>query len=161
MPTLPNFLLDYPDGSHLDLRQLQGRVMLFVNTASECGYTRQYAGLQELYDLFGPDQLAVLAFPCNQFGQQEPGDDHTIAAFCQSRFAIRFPVLSKVDVNGPGAHPLWRWLTLADSEWPQPVKWNFTKFLVDTRGRLVKRYEPAVEPWELVEDIRALLPSRS
>ncbi|GGY07950.1 glutathione peroxidase [Paludibacterium paludis] len=160
MPTLPPLKVKRADGSQMDLAECRGKLLLLVNTASECGYTRQYAGLQELHEMFGPDRLVVLAFPCNQFGNQEPGSEAEIAAFCESRFAIRFPLMAKVDVNGPDADPLWRWLTLADSEWPQPVKWNFTKFLLDRQGRLVKRYEPVVEPWEIAEDIRALLPAR-
>lgn len=139
------------------LAEFAGKVVLVVNTASECGYTRQYAGLEELARHFSLEPFAVLAFPCNQFGGQEPGSDAEILAFCQSRFAVSFPLMAKCQVNGPEAPPLWQWLTQAQGPHPQPVKWNFTKFLVDQQGRLVKRFEPAVEPYELLADIDRLL----
>ncbi|RMC98876.1 glutathione peroxidase [Aquitalea palustris] len=157
MTTLYAFSALTTSGSPLPLSSLQGRVVLLVNTASECGYTRQYAGLQQLHAELSAAGLSVLAFPCNQFGGQEPGSDQDIADFCSSRFAVGFPVLAKVEVNGAQADPLWRWLTQADTPHPHPVKWNFTKFLVDGQGRVVKRYEPAVEPHELREDIENLL----
>jgi glutathione peroxidase len=135
-----------------------GKVALVVNTASECGYTPQYEGLEELYRHFGPQRFVVLGFPCNQFGAQEPGEAGDIAAFCSSKFDVTFPMFAKTDVNGSDAPPLWRWLTGADGEYPQPVKWNFTKFLIDSQGRLVKRFEPAVRPYELFDDIASLLP---
>jgi glutathione peroxidase len=157
MTTLYAFSALTATGGQLPLDSLQGRVVLLVNTASECGYTKQYAGLQQLHEQLSAAGLSVLAFPCNQFGGQEPGSDQDIAAFCRSRFALGFPVLAKVEVNGVQADPLWRWLTQADTPHPHPVKWNFTKFLVDAQGRVVKRYEPAVEPHELQEDIENLL----
>ncbi|UTH72305.1 glutathione peroxidase [Chromobacterium sp. IIBBL 290-4] len=157
MTTLYDFNARRLDGSEQPLEAYRGQVTLLVNTASECGYTRQYAGLQELHDFFAGQGFAVLGFPCNQFGGQEPGGETEIAEFCQSRFGVAFPLFAKLDVNGDGAHPLWRWLTQADSPHPHPIKWNFTKFLIDARGRVVKRYEPAVEPHELVDDIKVLL----
>ncbi|UJB33678.1 glutathione peroxidase [Chromobacterium sp. Beijing] len=158
MTTLYDFSAARIDGSEQPLSAYAGQVALVVNTASECGYTRQYAGLQDLQHSLGGRGLAVLGFPCNQFGGQEPGDEAEIERFCRTRFEVDFSLFAKVEVNGPRAHPLWRWLTQADSTHPHPVKWNFTKFLIDARGRVVKRYEPAVEPHELLEDIEALLP---
>ncbi|BAK78236.1 glutathione peroxidase [Pseudogulbenkiania sp. NH8B] len=157
MTTLHDFSACRIDGSPESLSRYAGMVVLVVNTASECGFTPQYTGLQELAVYFAGEEFAVLGFPCNQFGGQEPGAEDSIAAFCQSRFGVTFPLYAKVAVNGDEAHPLWRWLTRADTDHPQPVKWNFTKFLVDGRGRLVKRYEPAVQPHELLDDIDRLL----
>ncbi|POZ62472.1 glutathione peroxidase [Chromobacterium alticapitis] len=157
MTTLYDFSAHRADGALEALSAYEGQVILLVNTASECGYTRQYAGLQELQDYFAGQGFHVLGFPCNQFGGQEPGSEEEIVAFCQGRFGVSFTLFAKVEVNGDGAPPLWRWLTQAESTHPHPVKWNFTKFLIDGRGRVVKRYEPAVEPHELVEDIKALL----
>lgn len=161
MTTLYDFSMPLPDGSSMALSTLQGQVVLLVNTASECGYTRQYAGLQELHDSLSGQGLRVLAFPCNQFGGQEPGTDAQIASFCASRFQLTLPLSAKVEVNGQQAHPLWRWLTQADSAHPHPVKWNFTKFLLDGKGRVVKRFEPAVAPHELLPDIEVLLSRRA
>ncbi|OHX17183.1 glutathione peroxidase [Chromobacterium amazonense] len=157
MTTLYDFSAKRADGAEQALSAYAGTVALLVNTASECGYTRQYAGLQELHDYFSGQGFSVLGFPCNQFGGQEPGGEEEIVAFCLGRFGVSFPLFAKLEVNGEAAHPLWRWLTQADSDHPHPVKWNFTKFLIDGRGRVVKRYEPAVEPHELVDDIKALL----
>ena len=157
MHTLADFSARLIDGRPLDLSQFVGKVVLVVNTASECGYTRQYAALEDLYRQYGPQGFEVLAFPCNQFGGQEPDADAVIAAFCANRFGVSFPLFAKVDVNGPAAHPLWRWLTQADSVHPHPIKWNFTKFLLDVEGRVVMRCEPALEPAEMVPDIEALL----
>lgn len=157
MPTLHDFSAAALDGSPQPLSDYRGRVALVVNTASECGYTPQYGGLQQLAEQFADQPFSVLGFPCNQFGGQEPLDGPAIGAFCSSRFHVDFPLFAKCEVNGPGALPLWTWLTRADTAYPQPVKWNFTKFLIDQQGRLVKRYEPAVTPPELVEDINRLL----
>ncbi|TCP11801.1 glutathione peroxidase [Crenobacter luteus] len=158
MTTLYDFDAERLSGESEALADYRGRVVLVVNTASECGYTPQYEGLEELYRHFGAERFAVLGFPCNQFGGQEPGSAAAIAEFCKRRFDVSFPLFAKVDVNGPAAPPLWRWLTGADSPYPQPVKWNFTKFLIDSQGRLVKRYEPGVRPHELVDDIARLVP---
>ncbi|WP_374423434.1 glutathione peroxidase [Chromobacterium sp.] len=158
MTTLYDFSAARIDGSEQPLSAYTGQVVLVVNTASECGYTRQYAGLQDLQQSLGDRGLVVLGFPCNQFGGQEPGGEAEIERFCRTRFEVSFPLFAKLDVNGPRAHLLWRWLTQADSTHPHPVKWNFTKFLIDGKGRVLKRYEPAVEPHELLEDIKALLP---
>lgn len=157
MTTLYDFSAQLLDGAPVSLSDWSGKVVLVVNTASECGYTRQYQGLQELYQHFAAQGLVVLGFPCNQFGGQEPADNPMIGQFCQQRFGVTFPLFAKADVNGPQALPLWRWLTQADTPHPHPVKWNFTKFLLNRQGRLVKRFEPAVEPYELMDDISALL----
>lgn len=157
MPTFYDFSATTMSGEIQNLSDYRGKVVLLVNTASECGYTSQYAGLQTLSQQLSSEPFAVLGFPCNQFGAQEPADNQTIAAFCQSRFDLSFPLMAKGDVNGPAASPLWQWLTKAESAYPQPVKWNFTKFLIDQQGRLVMRYEPPVEPFELVPDINRLL----
>jgi len=157
MTTLASFAANLADGRPQSLADYLGQVVLVVNTASECGYTRQYQGLQELQSALGARGFTVLAFPCNQFGGQEPGSADDIAAFCQTRFGVSFPLFAKGDVNGPAASLLWQWLTGVESGHPHPVKWNFTKFLIDRKGRLVKRYEPAAEPHELLPDIEALL----
>ena len=157
MTTIADFAANLGDGQLQPLAQYRGQVLLIVNTASECGYTRQYAGLQELHSIYQGQGFSVLGFPCNQFGGQEPGDARAIRDFCVSRFGVSFPLFEKGDVNGAGASPLWHWLTGADGKHPHPVKWNFTKFLIDRKGRLVKRYEPAAEPHDIAGDIEALL----
>lgn len=145
-------------GEEVALKDYQGKVLLIVNTASKCGFTPQYAGLQDLYKKY-EGKLEVLAFPCNQFGSQEPGDDSEIAEFCDLQFNISFPLFSKVDVNGDGTHPLFKYLK---EEAPgllgsKKIKWNFTKFLVDKEGKVVNRYAPTTKPEELVKDIEKLL----
>lgn len=159
MTTLYDFSAQRLLGGSEALSEYAGKVVLVVNTASECGYTPQYQGLEELYQHFGTDHFVVLGFPCNQFGNQEPGDAQAIQEFCVQRYKVTFPLFAKVEVNGDGSHPVWRWLTAADGAYPQPVKWNFTKFLIDPQGRLVKRFEPAVAPHELFDDITSLLPA--
>lgn len=146
-------------GQPVPLSQFQGKVMLVVNTASECGFTPQYEGLQQLYDEYHERGLEVLGFPCNQFGKQEPGDAQQIGQFCETRFAVRFPMFAKVDVNGPNAHPLYQWLTTEKRGvlGTQGIKWNFTKFLLRRDGTVYKRYAPTVKPAELRADIERLL----
>ena len=146
-------------GQPVPLSNFRGRVLLIVNTASECGFTPQYAGLQMLQDTYAARGLEVLGFPCNQFGKQEPGDAAQIGAFCEARFHVTFPMFAKIDVNGADAHPLYRWLT---AEKPgvlgtQAIKWNFTKFLVRRDGTVYKRYAPTTRPEELRADIETLL----
>ncbi|NIE63841.1 glutathione peroxidase [Burkholderia sp. Ax-1719] len=143
----------------VSLEQYAGKVLLIVNTASECGFTPQYAGLQKLYDQYATRGLAVLGFPCNQFGKQEPGDATQIGAFCEKNFGVTFPMFEKIDVNGANAHPLYHWLT---GEAPgllglERIKWNFTKFLVDRSGKVVKRYAPVTKPDAIAADIEKLL----
>jgi glutathione peroxidase len=137
----------------------KGQVLLIVNVASGCGMTPQYAGLETLHREFGPRGFAVLGFPCNQFGGQEPGSADEIATFCSTTYDVTFPMFAKVDVNGPAAHPLWVHLK---QERPgllgtEAIKWNFTKFLVGRDGVVVKRYGPQVEPKAIAADIAALL----
>lgn len=147
------------DGEPISLEQYRGQVLLVVNTASECGFTPQYAGLQTLHAQYAERGLRVLGFPCNQFGHQEPGSSETIGAFCERNYGVSFPMFEKIEVNGANAHPLFRYLK---SEHPgllgiESIKWNFTKFLVDRRGRVVKRYAPTTKPEAIAGDIEALL----
>ena len=148
-----------PDGTATDLSRFEGQVLLIVNTASKCGFTPQYEGLEALYRKYKDRGFSVLAFPCNQFGQQEPGDAEEIASFCRLTIDVTFPVFGKIDVNGPDAAPLFRHLKseakgLLGSE---AIKWNFTKFLVDRDGRVAGRYAPTTTPEALERDIEALL----
>ena len=146
------------DGSARKLSQYKGKVLLVVNTASQCGFTPQYKGLQELYATYKDRGFAVLAFPCDQFGHQEPGSDEEIASFCETSYGVDFPLFSKIEVNGDNAHPLYKFLKsekgglLGDA-----IKWNFTKFLIDRDGKVVRRYAPTDKPASLEKDIEALL----
>jgi len=147
------------DGSPVDLSRYRGKVLLIVNTASQCGFTPQYKGLEQLYRDYHERGLEVLGFPCNQFRQQEPGNEAEIGAFCEKNFGVSFPLFAKIDVNGDDAHPLFRFLK---GEAPgvlgtEGIKWNFTKFLVNKEGAVVKRYAPATKPEELKGDIEKLL----
>ena len=137
----------------------RGKILLIVNTASQCGFTPQYTGLEELYRTYQEKGLIVLGFPCNEFGGQEPGDAEAIGQFCQTRFDLSFPLFAKIDVNGDNAHPLYAWLKheAAGILGTEAIKWNFTKFLVDRNGKVIHRYAPATRPDELVEAIEALL----
>jgi glutathione peroxidase len=146
-------------GEPVTLERYAGKVLLIVNTASECGFTPQYAGLQKLYETYSARGLVLLGFPCNQFGKQEPGDAAQIGAFCEKNYGVTFPMFEKIDVNGANAHPLYRWLT---EEAPgllglEAIKWNFTKFLVDREGNVVKRYAPVTKPEAIAADIEKLL----
>jgi glutathione peroxidase len=146
-------------GQPVPLSQFEGKVLLIVNTASECGFTPQYAGLQQLHEKYAARGFEVLGFPCNQFGKQEPGDAQQIGQFCETRFGVGFPMFAKIDVNGATAHPLYRWLT---AEAPGllgigAIKWNFTKFLLRRDGTVFKRYAPQTKPAEVEKDIEALL----
>ena len=147
------------DGRTVPLASFKGKVLLVVNTASACGFTPQFAGLEELNQAYGPQGLAVLGFPCNQFGAQDPGADNEIASFCQVNYGVTFPMMAKIDVNGSRAHPLYQWLT---KEAPgllgtKAIKWNFTKFLVGRDGRVIRRYAPTDTPRSLAKDIEAAL----
>lgn len=135
----------------------KNQVILIVNTASACGFTPQYEGLERLAKIYQNQEFNILAFPCNQFGEQEAGSDQEIATFCQTNFGVSFPLFSKIEVNGENAHPLWRWLTGADGQNPQPIKWNFTKFLIGKDGKIVKRYESKITPDEIQGDIEQLI----
>jgi glutathione peroxidase len=146
-------------GERVSLDAWRGRVLLIVNTASQCGFTPQYAGLETLYRKLEPKGLTVLGFPCNQFGAQEPGTEAEIAAFCRENFGPTFPIFAKIAVKGPKAHPLYRYLIQAKPGilGTKAVKWNFTKFLVGRDGKPVARYAPRTKPEYLEEPIRKLL----
>lgn len=141
------------------LADFAGKVVLIVNTASRCGFTPQYAGLQRLHETYAERGLVLIGFPCNQFGAQEPGDAQDIAQFCERNYGVGFTLSEKVDVNGANAHPLFRFLTAAlpGVLGTQPIKWNFTKFLVDRQGVPFRRYAPTTTPADLEKDIEALL----
>jgi len=157
--TIADFTATLPNGEAVSLADRLGKVLLVVNTASKCGFTPQYAGLETLWREFGPLGFEVLAFPCNQFGHQEPGTADEIAQLCQVNFGLSFPLMGKVEVNGDGAVPLYRWLK---DEAPgllgtKAIKWNFTKFLIDRTGKVVRRYAPTDKPEGLRADIERLL----
>ncbi|MBR0551234.1 glutathione peroxidase [Stakelama marina] len=147
------------DGEERDLSEHAGKVLLIVNTASQCGFTPQYAGLEKLHRDYADRGFSVLAFPCNQFGGQEPGDAEEIANFCSTTYDVTFPVFAKVDVNGDDAAPLFRRLKREAKGvlGSQSIKWNFTKFLVDREGRVVDRYAPTTKPEDIAADIEKLL----
>jgi glutathione peroxidase len=147
------------DGKPVDLAQYRGKVLLIVNTASKCGFTPQYQGLENVYRELHGRGLEVLGFPCNQFGSQEPGTEEEIGAFCEKNYGVSFPMFAKVDVNGDAAHPLWKFLK---GEAPgvlgtEGIKWNFTKFLIGRDGKVAKRYAPTTKPEEIADDIEKLL----
>ena len=145
-------------GEEIDFAQFRGRPMLLVNTASKCGFTPQYDGLQALHETYGPQGLVVIGFPCDQFANQEPGDDAAIEEFCRINFGVTFPLTTKVDVNGKDTHPVFAFLKeRTGGLLGSGIKWNFTKFLVAGDGVTVKRYSPKTEPAALVADIEALL----
>ena len=147
------------DGQAVKLSQFEGKVLLIVNTASACGFTPQFGGLEKLWERYKAQGLVVLGFPSNEFGGQDPGSNDEIASFCQLNYGVSFPMMAKIEVNGRGAHPLYQWLT---KEAPgflgtQAIKWNFTKFLVGRDGRVIKRYAPQDAPEKLAADIEAAL----
>jgi glutathione peroxidase len=159
MPTVYDFQAQQINGQPVALSQYKGQVMLIVNTASACGFTPQFAGLEALHKTFGERGLAVLGFPCNQFGGQDPASNDKIAEFCQLNYGVSFPMMAKVEVNGSTAHPLYQWLC---AEAPgllgtKAIKWNFTKFLVGRDGQVLKRYAPTDKPASLTQDIEAAL----
>ena len=159
MTTLSDFTATTITGEDRSLADYAGQVVLVVNTASACGFTPQFAGLEELHRDYGPKGLVVLGFPCNQFGSQDPGADGEIAEFCQVNYGVSFPMMGKIDVNGPAAHPLYQWLS---SEAPgllgsKAIKWNFTKFLVGKDGQVIRRYAPTDKPADLAKDVEAAL----
>ena len=146
-------------GKDIPLSQFKGQVMLIVNTASKCGFTPQFGGLEALHQTYAAKGLVVVGFPCNQFGSQDPGANAEIAEFCRVNYGVSFPMMGKVDVNGPAAHPLYKWLS---AEAPgllgsKAIKWNFTKFLVGQDGRVIKRYAPTDKPADLAKDVEAAL----
>lgn len=163
METIHDFEADDIDGRRVALDAFRGRVLLVVNTASQCGFTPQFDGLETLHRTYADQGLVVLGFPSNQFGAQDPGSDAEIGAFCRKNHGVSFPMMSKVDVNGDRAAPLFRWLT---HEKPgvlgtEAIKWNFTKFLVGRDGRVIRRYAPLDKPASLAGDIEAALAAPS
>ena len=159
MTAITDFHVRAPDGSDADLSAYAGKVLLIVNTASKCGFTPQYEGLEALHRRYAARGFEVLGFPCNQFGAQEPGDAAEIASFCTLNYDVTFPLFAKVEVNGDGADPLYAELKrqapgLLGSK---AIKWNFTKFLVDRSGKVVARYAPTTKPEDIAADIEALL----
>ena len=147
------------DGQPVDLQRYRGKALLIVNTASACGFTPQYQGLEALQRRYADQGLVVLGFPCNQFGHQEPGDEAEIRNFCSLNYDVSFPLFAKIDVNGDGAHPLWKWLKQEKSGLLgiSAIKWNFSKFLVGRDGKVIKRYAPTDTPESIAGDIRAAL----
>ena len=159
MSTAYDFTARDIDGVEQPLAAYRGKPLLVVNVASKCGFTPQYAGLQALYARFHEQGLEVLGFPCDQFGHQEPGDESEIKSFCSTRYEVTFPMFAKIDVNGANAHPLYQWLKSekAGILGTEAIKWNFTKFLVDRTGRVVRRYAPTDTPEKIEKEIPALL----
>ncbi|QYU68658.1 glutathione peroxidase [Leptolyngbya sp. 15MV] len=159
MTTVADFTVKTNRGEELELKDKLGKVLLVVNTASKCGFTPQYDGLEKLFEQYRDRGFEVLGFPCNQFGAQEPGNADEIAEFCKLNFGVTFPLMEKVDVNGDQASPLFDWMK---GEAPglmgsKSIKWNFTKFLIDRQGRVVKRYAPQDKPERIAKDIERLL----
>ncbi|HEX5684880.1 MAG TPA: glutathione peroxidase [Ideonella sp.] len=159
MSSVYDFSAQTIDGKPVALSKFKGQVLLIVNTASACGFTPQFKGLQALWERYGEKGLTVVGFPSNEFGAQDPGDNDEIASFCEMNYGVNFPMMAKVEVNGGGAHPLWQWLK---SEKPgmlgiEMIKWNFTKFLVGRDGQVIKRYAPQDEPEKIAKDIEAAL----
>ena len=159
MSGIYDFSAQQINGKPVALKKFKDKVMLIVNTASACGFTPQFAGLEKLHQTFGSRGLVVLGFPCNQFGAQDPGSNATIAEFCQLNYGVSFPMMAKIDVNGAQAAPLYQWLC---AEAPgllgsKAIKWNFTKFLVGKDGAVIKRYAPTDTPQSLAADIEAAL----
>ena len=158
-PTVYDFEARDIAGKDTPLSDFKGKVMLIVNTASKCGFTPQFGGLEELHKTYADKGLAVLGFPCNQFGSQDPGAEGEIAEFCQVNYGVSFPMMGKIDVNGPAAHPLYKWLS---AEAPgllgsKAIKWNFTKFLIGKDGQVIRRYAPLDKPADMAKDIEKAL----
>ena len=157
--TLYDFEAKSIGGKDIPLNQFKGQVMLIVNTASKCGFTPQFGGLEALHKTYAGKGLAVLGFPCNQFGAQDPGQNNEIEQFCQMNYGVSFPMMGKIDVNGPAAHPLYKWLS---AEAPgllgsKAIKWNFTKFLIGKDGQVIRRYAPLDKPADMAKDIEKAL----
>ena len=159
MSSIYDFEAKQIDGSTVPLSKYRGRVLLIVNTASACGFTPQFAGLENLHEAYEAKGLVVLGFPCNQFRKQDPGSNEEIAQFCQLNYGVNFPMMAKIDVNGPSADPLYRWLTKEARGilGSAAIKWNFTKFLIGRDGRAIRRYAPTDTPQSLTKDIEKAL----
>lgn len=157
--TIYSYKVKTIDGQERDLTSYKGKTLLIVNVASKCGFTPQYTGLEKLYQKYHHKNFMILGFPCNQFGKQEPGDENEIKNFCETKYQVTFPLFSKIDVNGKNAHPLYVFLKKAakgilNSE---AIKWNFTKFLIDKNGKVIKRFAPATTPENLEAEVVAIL----
>ncbi len=160
MPSVFDFSAKLNNGDDKPLADYRGKVLLIVNTASRCGNTPQYKGLEELYQKYSAQGLEILAFPCDQFGHQEPGTDAEIRGFCERNYAVTFPLFSKIEVNGEGAHPLYKYLKAeAKGLLGDKIKWNFTKFLVDRKGNVLDRFAPMTSPKAIEKDIAKVLQS--
>ena len=159
MTTVFDFSAEDAKGDNFALENFRGKVLLIVNTASKCGFTPQYEGLEKLQADYHDQGFEVLAFPCNQFGKQEPGSNEEIVEFCTTRFSATFPIFSKIDVNGADTHPLYAWLKQQAKGimGTERIKWNFTKFLINRQGEVVKRYGSQTKPEQIADDIAALL----
>ncbi len=158
MTALTDFTAQTLTGEEQKLAEYAGQVVLVVNTASQCGFTPQFAGLESLYEKYREQGLVVLGFPCNQFGGQEPGDAEQIGSFCQRNYGVTFPMFEKIEVNGDNAHPLFEWLRSEKGGlMGSKIKWNFTKFLVGRDGQVIKRYGPTTAPEKIADDIEKAL----
>ena len=162
MSTIYDFTAEHMDGTSQAFSEYEGKVLLIVNTASKCGFTPQFEGLEALYQQYKDQGLIVIGFPCNQFGSQDPGSNDEIGAFCQKNYGVSFPMMAKVDVNGKDAHPIFEWLRkqkgglLTDD-----IKWNFTKFLIDNKGQVIDHYAPTTKPEAIKTDIEQALVAAS
>ncbi len=158
MTTLSDFSATSIDGSETALSQYEGKAVLVVNTASKCGFTPQYEGLESLYEKYQDEGLVILGFPCDQFGHQEPGSEEEIAEFCSLTYDVKFPMFAKVDVNGGDAHPLYKWLRSEKGGiLGSKIKWNFTKFLINKQGEVIDRYASTTKPEKLEGDVKKVL----
>ncbi|NNP67271.1 glutathione peroxidase [Acinetobacter sp. Ac_5812] len=158
MSKIYDFQAELLEGEQKNLADYQGKVLLVVNTASQCGLTPQFEGLEKLYQDYQQQGLVILGFPCNQFANQDPSSNEEIGSFCQRNYGVSFPMFAKVDVNGPTAHPLYQYLTsAAKGLLGSSIKWNFTKFLINQNGEVVKRYAPITKPEKIAKDIQKLL----
>ncbi|MCG2607524.1 glutathione peroxidase [Acinetobacter sp. SM34] len=158
MTNIYQFEAELLDGKNKSFADYQGKVLLIVNTASKCGFTPQFAGLEKLYEKYKDQGLEVLGFPCNQFGGQDPGSNEQIGAFCQKNYGVNFPMFAKVDVKGPEAHIIFRYLTNnSKGVLGNGIKWNFTKFLINKKGEVINRYAPTTKPEDLERDIEVAL----
>lgn len=159
MKTIYNFKVIDIDGKEVELSKFTGKVLLVVNTASKCGFTKQYSGLEELYEKYNSKGFEVLGFPCNQFKSQDPGDEQQIKSFCSLTYNVKFPMFAKIDVNGKNAAPLYQYLKKECKGvlGSQAIKWNFTKFLINKDGEVIKRFAPITEPSAIEEYIQGLL----
>ena len=158
MSTIYDFTAECMDGTSQAFADYKGKVLLIVNTASKCGFTPQFEGLEALYQQYKEQGLVVIGFPCNQFGAQDPGTNEEIGAFCQKNYGVSFPMMAKVDVNGKDAHPIFDWLK--EQKGVDGIEWNFTKFLVGRDGQVIQSYAPTTTPESLTEDIKKALQNK-